>query len=115
VLVDDQPDPADTPATVPALAALLTATTVPATTVPGTTNPGTLAGKAVPGPIAELPVGARLLSAGEAVALLATRTHPEAATAVPALDRALIDAIRAGTVLACQLSDGRISFTRRGP
>ena len=64
--------------------------------------------------VPDLPAGARLLSADEAVALLVTGEHPEAATGSLALDAALVESLRAGAVLACRLPDGRVAFTRPG-
>ncbi len=114
VLIDDQPDPADTPATVPALAALLSATTIPATTAHDITDRGALSARttAVSGPAGPMPAGARRLSAQDAIAIVTGGAHPATLTGSPGLDRVIIDAIRAGLVVACQLDDGRISFTR---
>jgi hypothetical protein len=109
VLIDDQPDPADTPATVPALAALLRATTIPDTTHRAAGTPSATAALDL---VAPAPAGARPLTADQAVAILTGGAHPETVTASPALDRVLIDAIRTGLVIACQLADGRIRFTR---
>jgi hypothetical protein len=114
VLVDDQPDPADTPATVPGLAALLSATITPATTSADTTHRAAVAARTTAASVlaARAPAGARLLTADEAIAIVTGGAHPESVTASPALDHLLIDAIRSGLVVACQLADGRISFTR---
>jgi hypothetical protein len=114
VLVDDQPDPADTPATVPGLAALLSATTTPATTSADTTHRAAVAARTTAASVlaARAPVGARLLTADETIAIVTGGAHPESVTGSPALDHVLIDAIRSGLVVACQLADGRISFTR---
>jgi hypothetical protein len=107
VLIDEQPDPADTPATIPALAALLSATT-PGTTHRATLTLGTTDAR---GLVAATPAGARLLTTDQAIALVTGGAHPETVTGRPALDRVLIDAIRTGLVVACQLADGRITFT----
>lgn len=60
-----------------------------------------------------LPSGARLLSADDAVDKLVTGDHAGATTGSVALDATLIDAIRTGVVVACQLPDGQLAFTRR--
>jgi hypothetical protein len=61
----------------------------------------------------DLPPGARLLSPDEAVDLLVTGEHPDSDTGTVALDSALVDGIRSGLIVACQLANGQISFTRR--
>jgi hypothetical protein len=64
--------------------------------------------------VPDLPPGARLLSADEAVDLLVTGDHPQAGSATVVLDSALIDALRHGLIVACQLPNGQIAFTRPG-
>ena len=61
--------------------------------------------------VPDLPPGARLLSADEAVDLLVTGEHPQAGSGTVVLDSALIDALRHGLIVACQLPDGQIAFT----
>jgi len=63
----------------------------------------------------ELPPGARLLTADEAVDLLVTGDHPDSDTGTVTLDGALIGAIRSGLIAACQLANGQIGFTRPTP
>ncbi|MEV4511536.1 hypothetical protein AB0K00_21490 [Dactylosporangium sp. NPDC049525] len=58
----------------------------------------------------DLPAGAQLLSVDEVVDALVTGDHADTATGTVALDAALIDALRAGLLVACRLSDGRIAF-----
>lgn len=60
----------------------------------------------------DLPPGARILPADEAVELLVTGDHPQAGAGSLALDGALVAALRDGLVVACQLPDGQIAFTR---
>jgi len=60
----------------------------------------------------DLPPGARLLTADEAVELLLVSDHPDARRGSIALDGALIEGLRRGLIVACQLPDGRIAFTR---
>ena len=62
----------------------------------------------------DLPSGARPLTADEAVDKLVTGDHAGAITGSVALDAALIDALRTGLVVACQLPNGQIAFTRPG-
>ncbi|GAA0902846.1 hypothetical protein [Virgisporangium aurantiacum] len=62
----------------------------------------------------DLPPGARLLSVDEAVDKLVTGDHTGAVTGSIVLDSALIDALRTGLVVACQLPNGQIAFTRPG-
>jgi hypothetical protein len=63
----------------------------------------------------QIPPGARLLSADEAVDLLVTGDHAESPTGNLLFDVALIDLLRVGTIVACQLPDGRLAFTRPTP
>jgi hypothetical protein len=65
-----------------------------------------------PAPAGPLPSGARLLSADEAIDTLAAGDHPDTSGGSIALDVALIDLLRAGRIIACRLSDGRVAFTR---
>jgi hypothetical protein len=60
----------------------------------------------------DLPPGARVLTADEAVELLVTGDHSDAGSGTLALDSALIEALRGGLMVACRLPDGRIAFTR---
>jgi hypothetical protein len=60
----------------------------------------------------DLPPGARLLSADEAIDTLVTGDHVSAGDGSLALDAALIDALRAGLVTASRLPDGQIALTR---
>ena len=62
----------------------------------------------------DLPAGAQLLDADEVIDALVTGDHTDAATGSVALDAALIDALRAGLIMACRLPDGRIAFTPTG-
>jgi len=62
----------------------------------------------------DLPPGARLLSADKAVERLVTGDHASASDGSVALDNALIYALRSGLVVASQMSDGQIGFTRAG-
>lgn len=58
-----------------------------------------------------LPLGARLLSADEAVELLVAGDHHGSDRGALDLDGALIDALRDGQILACLFADGRLAFT----
>lgn len=62
----------------------------------------------------DLPAGARLLSVDEVIDTLVTGDHADASRGSVALDAALIDALRAGQMVACRLADGRIAFTPTG-
>jgi len=59
-----------------------------------------------------LPPGARPLTADEAVDMLVTGEHPESDSGTITLDSTLIEGLRGGLIVACELSDGRIAFTR---
>ena len=58
------------------------------------------------------PPGGRLLTADEAVDFLITGDHPDSARGTLAFDAALVEALRAGWLLACRMPDGQIAFTR---
>jgi hypothetical protein len=62
----------------------------------------------------DLPPGARLLSVDDAVDKLVTGDHAGATTGSVVLDTTLIDAIRTGLIVACQLPDGRLAFAPTG-
>lgn len=72
----------------------------------------TVAGWLAAEPLPQLPPGARLLSADEAVDALVAGDHPSSRHGGLDLDGALIDGIRNGQILACRLADGQIAFTR---
>ncbi|GAA3302428.1 hypothetical protein Dvina_51625 [Dactylosporangium vinaceum] len=62
----------------------------------------------------DLPAGAEQLDVDDAIAMLVTGDHTEAAKGSVALDTVLIDALRAGLIVACRLPDGRIAVTPTG-
>lgn len=62
----------------------------------------------------DLPPGARLLTVDDAVDRITSGDHEGAGTGSVALDVALIDALRAGLVVACERHDGKLAFTRPG-
>jgi hypothetical protein len=80
------------------------------TSMVGSTRPGDERLEASPLPA--LPPGGRLLSADEAVDLLVTGDHPDSRRGSLILDAAMIEALRAGQIVACLLADGQIAFTR---
>jgi len=86
---------------------------------PDTTAAARVSHRTVPprkrGPAVSLPIlppGARPLTADEAVELLVVGEHRESGSGTIALDSALIEGLRGGLIMACQLSDGRIAFIR---
>jgi hypothetical protein len=62
----------------------------------------------------ELPPGAQLLTVDEAVDKIVTGDHAGTGDGSVVLDSTLIDALRAGLVVACQLPNGQLAFTRPG-
>jgi hypothetical protein len=62
----------------------------------------------------DLPQGARLLTADEAVEKLVTGDHAGDSQGSVVLDAALIDALRAGLLVASQMPDGQIAFAVPG-
>lgn len=59
-----------------------------------------------------LPEGAKVMTADEAVEAIVTSDHPGADKGGVELDAGLVEAVRAGKIVAIRLADRQLAFTR---